>query len=252
MILWEGCKMILNKDKRSLILSLALGDGCISYGGGYKNGNYSSGKLSMKHGHKQKDYLQWKTDFLSKALEMDIKIYPTVSHVKALDKTYDQYQMSFTYRRMKPWKKIFYNNKIKDIPKMLKFIRHYAFAASVWLMDDGSSTMNKKKNGTEVFTGLILYICDQPKENCYEIAEWWKLHFNVTPTIKWQKQWYKGILKEYPKLHFSNQDSLRIWEYIRPYVLEVPSMIHKFRHLEARYNRSDLLQPQTSINLMKT
>lgn len=245
--------MILNKDKRSLILSLALGDGCISYGGGYKNGHYSSGKLSMKHGHKQKDYLEWKTKLLSTALDININIHPAKSYVKALDKEYDQYQMSFTYRRMKPWKKIFYKNNIKDIPKMLKFIRHTAFAAAVWMMDDGTSTKNKKPNGTEVFTGLVLYICDQPKESCLEIVEWWKLHFNVNPKLIWQKQTYKGVIKEFPKLHFNNQDSLIIWNYIRTYVQEIPSMVHKFRHLEARYNRSDLLQPQAlDIKLVKT
>lgn len=223
---------------------MTLGDGCISYGGGYKNGQYSSGKLSMKHGAKQKDYLEWKVKLLSQALETQINILPCVSKIKATNKSYDQYQMSYTYRRMKAWKKIFYQNNTKNIPRILKFIKQYPLAAALWLMDDGTSTRNVKPNGTEVFTGLVLYICDQPKEHCEEIAEWWKLHFNVTPKIKWQTQYYKGIRKEFPKLYFNNQDSLRIWNYIRPFVMEIPSMKHKFRHLEERFNRKDLLQPQ--------
>lgn len=241
-VLWKGYKM-LNKDKRSLILSMVLGDGCISYGGGYKNGKYSSGKLSMKHGHKQKDYLEWKTKFLEIGLNVKINIKPCLSHVKLLNKTYNQYQMSWTYKRMKAWKKILYQNSIKNIPKILKFIKHYNFAAAIWLMDDGSCTRNTKKNGTEVFTGLTLYVCDQPRDYCYEIISWWKLHFKVNPKLKWQKQYYKGIIKEYPKIYFNNLDSLKIWKEIRPFVMEIPSMKNKFRFIEARYNRSDLLQP---------
>lgn len=224
---------------------MALGDGCISFGGGYKNGKYSSGKFSMKHGWKQKDYLEWKTRLLSKVIEKEIKVYPTISKVPALNSEYQQYQMSFTYRRMKAWNKIFRKNKIKDIPKMLQFISDSELAGAIWIMDDGSCNNPKKKNGTVVFCGLVLYICDQNQENADKIVEWWKEKFEVTPKLKFQKTMYKGEIKYYPHIRFSNLDSIKIWNRISKYVEEIPSMQKKFESLKIRSERKDLVQPQT-------
>lgn len=236
---------MLNKNKRSLILSMALGDGCISYGGGYKNGNYSSGKLSIKHGAKQKDYLDWKADLLSNTLNKKINVHPTKSYVSTLNKTYDQYQLSFTYKRMRAWIKIFRKNGIKDIPKMLQFINNPELAAAMWLMDDGSCSSPKKKNGTKVFGGLILYVCDQSSENVDKIAAWWKTNFEVEPKIKFQKMLYKGDIKYFPNIRFNTQDSIKIWNKISKYVCQIPSMEAKFASVKIRAKRKDLLQPQT-------
>jgi hypothetical protein len=234
-----------NKDKRSIILSSIIGDGNIAVTNKNKKTNkHYSGMISIKHGAQQKDYLQWKAEILEKIKGVPINVLYKTSHVAALNKTYDQYGIQWVSKKFRSWHKIFYKNRIKDIPKILKFVRHPYFAAAVWLMDDGSCTRNKKKNGTEVFTGLILYICDQPIENCYKILDWWKANFNITPKLKWQKQYYKGVMKEFPKLYFSNIDSLVIWNYIRPYVVQIPSMEHKFRFIEIRSKRMDLIQPQ--------
>lgn len=236
---------MLNKDKRSIILSMVLGDGCIGTADNhYKGKTYPSGKITIKHGAKQQDYLNWKAEILSATVEKQIKVHPTKSYVKALDKSYDQFQLSWSYKPLRSWKKIFYNNNTKRIPKILKFIRHDSFAAAVWLMDDGSCTKTKKKNGTIVFTGLILYICDQFREDCEEILKWWNTTFKVNGKLKWQKQKYKGVIKEFPKIYFSNLDSLKIWEQIRPFVMQIPSMVDKFQSVENRRNRRDLAQPQ--------
>lgn len=236
---------MLNKDKRSIILSFVLGDGCIATADNhYKGKTYPSGKIVIKHGEKQKDYLLWKAEILSKVVGKEINVNSTKSFVKELNKSYDQFQLSWSYKPLRSWKKMFYINKTKRISKILKYLRHDAFAAAVWLMDDGSCTKTKKPNGTIVFTGLILYICDQFSEDCEEILKWWNERFKVNGKLKWQKQKYKNAIKYFPKIYFNNLDSLKIWEQIKPFVSQIPSMVDKFQAVEDRRNRRDLAQPQ--------
>ena len=218
-----------NKEKRSIILSCVIGDGNISEINVY-NGVNSSGSINIKHGIKQGDYLKWKAEILSKIKDKEINILDKVSYVKALDKSYDQKAIQWVSKKFRAWKRIFYHNKVKDIPKILKFIRHPYFATAVWMMDDGSCTRTTKKNGTVVFTGFVLYTCDQSEKSNEEMIDWFKIQFpGIMPKIKWTKMKYKGTIRQYPYIRFSNKDSLTIWKMIEPFVSQIPSMKEKFK-----------------------
>lgn len=232
------------KEKRSIILSCVLGDGNISEINRYNGKNYS-GAINIKHGEQQADYLKWKAEILSKIKESDIVVSDTKSRVTALNKSYNQKYISWVSKKFRAWKRIFYKNGKKDISKILKFIRHPYFAAAVWFMDDGSSTKTKKASGTEVFTGFVLYICDQDRKQMQDIVEWFEREFpTVKPKIKYIRMKYKGVNKEYPILRFSNKDSLLIWNHIKPFVEQIPSMMYKFRSI-VKYAEARIQQPQT-------
>lgn len=233
-----------NKEERSILLSLIIGDGHLGDNPNkYKKRITKMGQIIIKHGDKQKDYLLWKAEIISKLWNQPINIKPCISYVKSTNKSYQQHKIQISKKKLRAWKKIFYKNKEKQIGKILKFTRHPAFTAAVWLMDDGSATKSTKPNGTIVFCGLVLYICDQDRDNCKEIIEWWERNFNVKPKIKWQKMKYKGTIRFYPNIRFNNLDSLKIYSYIRPFIQQIPSMMEKFQYLENRFNRRDLQQP---------
>lgn len=210
---------MFNKDKRSLLLSLVLGDGCLHY---IRNNNKVYGGLTIDHGIAQADYQSWKASLVSKIFDKQVKMRPGHNG--------NSMQVSVCMKRMRAWRKFTYPNGKKSIPKILKFIRHPEFALAVWLMDDGyiePGTYNKKL----VSISTRIFVCDQNEEELLHIQEWLKTNFDISTKILFQR---KGN-KKYPFIKFYQEDSLKIWDKIRNVVLQFKSMQHKFRHIEQIY-----------------
>jgi hypothetical protein len=238
---------LMNRDKRSILLSLILGDGCLHLSSPSQHNKM--GYISIKHGYKQKDYVEWKARMVSHVLNKEIKVHSAISKVKALDKEYDQFKIQFGQKRMRSWRKFCYPNNKKSLRKILPFIRHDIFAAAVWLMDDGTVRTAPKKDTTErICVGMTLYLGDVFREEAEYAQKWFLDTFGVQTRLKWQKVKYKGSIREYPELIFHTQEALFIWSKIRNEVLAIPSMVHKFRAIEKRFHRIDLLQPQTHLD----
>ncbi len=244
----RGAKME-NKVKRSFLLSTILGDGCL-YLSGPKQKNVVA-YVSIKHGHKQKDYVEFKAKMLSIVMNKTISVRPAVSYVKALDKSYDQFVMSVGWKRMRAWRKFCYVNNIKRFSRILPFINTPVMAAALWFMDDGSLITARSNRDTDnskrVCSGLKLYLGECFREDAHEAAFWFERIFKVKPRIHWQDVKYKGTVRTYPELRFTVQDGLVIWANIRNIVMQIPSMLNKFQRLEDRRNRADLIQPQAVI-----
>lgn len=210
---------MINKDKRSLLLSLVLGDGCLHY---IKNNGKIYGGITIDHGIEQADYQSWKAKLLSDIFNKEVKVR-TGHKGKSV-------QVSVCLKRLRAWRKFTYPNNKKSIPHLLKFIRHPEFALSVWLMDDGyidPSIENKKLYSA----ALRIFSCDQTEQQLSDIQKWLKDNFEVDSKIRYQKT--KG--KSYPFIKINSSDSLKIWEKIRDFVLQFKSMQYKFRHLEHIY-----------------
>jgi hypothetical protein len=237
-----------NKYKRSGLLCTILGDGCLHLAGPRQAHNYAY--ISIKHGWKQKDYVEYKAKLLSLLMDREVNVRGTKSYVKALDKTYDQYVISVGWKRLRAWRKFCYLNNIKRFSRILPFIKHPVLATALWFMDDGTvgtgpACRSDKTNKERICSGFVLYLGECFKEDAYEALYWFERNFKVKPKLRWQDVKYKGTIRTYPELRFTVADSLYIWKNIRHIVMEIPSMQHKFRRLEDRYNRADLAQPQT-------
>lgn len=237
-----------NKDKRSLLLATILGDGCLHYNGPKKTTAY----ISIKHGHMQKDYVEFKSKLLSIVTTRDVNVRGTTSYVKALDKTYAQNVISIGWKRMRAWRKFVYLQDIKRHGRILPFIKHPILASALWLMDDGTSSTgpanrSDQKNKDRVFTGFVLYLGEVFREDAYDCLHWFERTYKIKPKLRWQKVKYKGAIKTYPELRFTVADSLYIWKNIRNIVIQIPSMLKKFEKVEQRFQRTDLLQPQADL-----
>lgn len=211
---------MLRKDKRSLLLCLVLGDGCLFVSRGY-------GGLTIDHGITQADYQKWKAQLISSILNRDVKVR-TGHNGKSV-------QISASWKRFKAWKKFCYPLNKKSIPKILKFIKHPELALSVLLMDDGyvEPSMSKLKDGTSKNYGarFRIFLCDQTLEELEQFNNWLKTNFNISSKVHYQKT--RG--KSYPFLKINQADSLVIWKQIREFVLQFKSMQYKFRHIENLY-----------------
>lgn len=236
---------MLNKDKRSILLSLILGDGCLHRSGPAQRNKM--GYISIKHGHKQKAYVEFKANLISTILQREVKVHPAKSQVKALNKTYEQYKLQVGMTRMRSWRKFCYPNNKKSFSKILPFIRHPALALALWIMDDGTGSTSGNKNDPNgrVCGGLTLFLGECYQEDAKFAQDWIHKNFNVIPKLRWQAVKYKGTIRYYPELKFNVQQAIAIYNAIKPVCDLVPSMYYKFRLLEERANRTDLLQPQT-------
>lgn len=207
-----------NKDKRSLILLLALADGCLHY---IKSNGKLYGGITIDHGIEQADYQKWKAELLSKIANKDVVVRS--GHKGG------SVQVSLCMKRIRAWRKFTYPNGKKSIPKLLKFIRHIELALSVMIMDDGYVEINGNKNGAK----FRLFLCDQTNEELQLIIKWFQDNFKVLPTIKYQNN--NKTKKIYPYLKLNSEDTLIIWKIIRDFVLTFKSMRHKFRNVEKSY-----------------
>lgn len=221
---------LLNKDKRSLILSLVLGDGSL---GVYKvtSGNGYYGKLSIDHGLEQADYQAWKAKLLSDIFERDVKVR-TGHKGKSV-------QVAISDRRFKAWHSFCYPNNKKDLSKILPFIKHPEMALAIWLMDDGyvESSFSKLKSGDKVNYGarFRIFTCDQTLETQDKIIKWFETIFQITPKIKFSFK--KSANRHYPFIKINQKDSLILWTKIREFILQFKSMRYKFRYMEDIYQK---------------
>lgn len=213
---------MLNKDKRSFVFSMLLGDGCLCI-----NKQQNTGMFVMEHGVKQADYVAWKAELL-KTLSYGTVYHHPVKQGRAV-------RVAFQNKKFRVWKSFAYHTGKKDTGRILKYIRHPELAAAIWLMDDGYVEPNH--GGAAAFR---LFTCEVPVAKQQEIIDWWQTHFGVTPSIKFQKRGkhhYKPEGEPFPFLRFLAADSLKVWTVIRSFVLQHESMKHKFRYIEAYYQR---------------
>jgi hypothetical protein len=207
---------MLNKDKRSIVMSLLLGDGCL----------HKSGSFSADHGLAQADYVSWKAQLLTEVFEREIRQRSGHQGKSTQVQAYD--------RRLRSWHKFIYRGGKKSISKILRFITHPEFAIALWLMDDGyvEPSFSKLADGTKKNYGarFRLFTCDQSLEEQSKIIDWFSEKFQVIPKVHYQHD--KRTDKTYPFLKINGNDSLKLWGLIRDWVLVFKSMQYKFRFIE--------------------
>jgi hypothetical protein len=210
-----------------MILSLTLGDGCLHY---IRNNGKTYGGLTIEHGIAQRDYQEWKAKLLSNLTGRNVKARIS-KHGKAI-------QLSVCMKRFRAWRKWLYPNGKKDVARILKYIENPWFAVAVWLMDDGycSPSISKLATGEKKLYGarFRIFSMETPVNEQPLLIKWLEDNLGVTATVGFQKRSYRDD-EGHPFLKFGIKDTLIIWEKIRDFVLTIPSMRHKFRHVEITY-----------------
>lgn len=225
-----------NRDKRSLLLSMLLGDGCL-----HLTSNRRSGSITIDHGLEQSDYITWKAKIVSELTGRDVKIR-TGHKGKSV-------QFSVTFKKFQAWRKFCYPNDKKALNRILPFIHHPEFAIAIWLMDDGyvEPSISKLADGSKKNYGarFRIFTESQPIQDHDSFINWFEKNLGVKPKISYYT--CKKRNKKLPFLKFTQEDSLKIWKTIREVVLGLKSMRYKFRYIEDVYQYK-LLQRVPSEN----
>lgn len=219
-----------NRDKRSLVFSLALGDGCLHY-----IAKKSTGGITIAHAENQADWISWKAKLLGQIFDREVSIRTMKKNEFDGYKSQNQYQVSVCNKKLRVWRKFTYPNGVKSIPALLSYITTPELALAIWLADDGYIEPSLDRRYPDKCYGAVIRIftCDQTMEQHEQIITWFQNTFGITPKVKFNKNSKKG--KSYPFLKFNTPDSLLLWEKIRDFLLQFESMKHKFRYMEKRF-----------------
>lgn len=206
-------KTKITKESRNLLIGMLLGDGTI------QNNNV----FKIAHCEQQKDYLEWKIKQLNSAgiRNSGLKTY-TSSNGYNIGKTVFYTRLNII-PFIKVLKRVFYKQtKIIGNRKLLN--RLDAKGVAIWYMDDGHINIRRDKDGRPMGFYIKIATC-LPKEELQIIIDYFKEVWNVNFYM-----FHEGKKEDSYSLCCGTKEGLKFIEIVKPYVSQVPSMIHKITY----------------------
>ena len=205
-------KTKFNKKSRNLLIGLLIGDGTISNNNVFK----------IAHCEAQKDYLEWKINQLKSCgiRNNGIKSYIKTKGFNIGVPVY--YTQLNTIPFIKVLRRVFYKGK-KIIGNRKLLNRLSAKEIAIWYMDDGHINIRKDK---ERPCGFYIKISTcEPKQEVQTIIDYFKEQWNINFYM-----YHEGKKEDSYSLCCGTKEGLKFIDIIKPYVLQVPSMIHKITY----------------------
>ena len=213
-------KTKITKESRNLLIGMLLGDGTIS-------NNYV---FKLAHAESKKDYLEWKIKQLN---DCGIRNNGIKSYIKT--RGYNTgvpvyYTQLNTIPFIKVLRRVCYKNK-KIIGNRKLLNRLSAREIAIWYMDDGHINIRMDK-GRPCGFYIRISTCE-PKEEVQTIINYFKEVWNINFYM-----FHEGKKEDSYSLCCGTREGLKFIELVKPYVLEVPSMIHKITYDLTQRRRS--------------
>ena len=205
-------KTKFNKESRNLLIGLLIGDGTISNNNVFK----------IAHCEAQKDYLEWKINQLKSCgiRNNGIKSYIKTKGFNIGVPVY--YTQLNTIPFIKVLRRVFYKGK-KIIGNRKLLNRLSAKEIAIWYMDDGHINIRKDK-GRPCGFYIKISTCE-PKQEVQIIIDYFKEQWNINFYM-----YHEGKKEDSYSLCCGTKEGLKFIDIIKPYVLQVPSMIHKITY----------------------
>ena len=206
-------KSKITKESRNLLIGMLLGDGTISNNNVFK----------IAHSESQKDYLEWKVKQLKEAgiRNNGIKSYIKIKGYKTGVPVY--YTQLNIIPFIKVLRKVFYKEKkILGNRKLLN--RLDAKGIAIWYMDDGHINIRKTKDGRPMGFYIKISTCE-PKQEVQTIIDFFKEQWNINFYM-----FHEGKKEDSYSLCCGTKEGLKFIDIVKPYVSQVPSMVHKITY----------------------
>ena len=206
-------KSKITKESRNLLIGMLLGDGTISNNNVFK----------IAHSESQKDYLEWKIKQLKEA---GIRNNGVKSYIKTKGYTIGvpvYYTQLNTIPFIKVLRKVFYKEKkILGNRKLLN--RLDAKGIAIWYMDDGHINIRKTKDGRPMGFYIKISTCE-PKQEVQTIIDFFKEQWDINFYM-----FHEGKKEDSYSLCCGTKEGLKFIDIVKPYVSQVPSMVHKITY----------------------
>ena len=205
-------KSKITKESRNLLIGMLLGDGTISNNNVFK----------IAHSESQKDYLEWKVKQLKEAgiRNNGIKSYIKIKGYNVGVPVY--YTQLNIIPFIKVLRKIVYKNK-KVLGNRKLLNRLDAKGIAIWYMDDGHINIRKDK-GRPCGFYIKISTCE-PKQEVQTIIDFFKEQWNINFYM-----FHEGKKEDSYSLCCGTKEGLKFIDIVKPYVSQVPSMIHKITY----------------------
>ena len=205
-------KTKITKESRNLLIALLLGDGTISNNNVFK----------LSHCEKQRDYLEWKIEQLKNAglRNNGLKEYISVKGYNIGKKVY--YTQLNVIPFIKVLRRVFYK-PYKKLGNRKLLNRLDAKGIAIWYMDDGH--INYRKTNGKVHGFYIKIATCIPKEELQIIIDYFKEVWDIEFYM-----FHEGKKENSYSLCCGTKEGLKFIYLVKPYVLQVPSMIHKIQY----------------------
>ena len=206
-------KTKITKNSRNLLIAMLLGDGTVQ----------SNNVFKIARSEKQKDYLEWQIKQLNDSgiRNNGIKEYIcNCGYNKGSKVVYTQLNI---IPFIKVLRRVFYK-PTKKIGNRKLLNRLDAKGISIWYMDDGHINIRKNKNGNPIGFYIKISTC-LPKDELQIIIDYfkeaWDIHFYM---------FHEGRKKDSYSLCCGTKEGIKFIDIVKPYVSQVPSMIHKITY----------------------
>lgn len=205
-------KTKFNKESRNLLIGLLIGDGTISNNNVFK----------IAHCEAQKDYLEWKINQLKSCgiRNNGIKSYIKTKGFNIGVPVY--YTQLNAIPFIKVLRRVFYKGK-KIIGNRKLLNRLSAKEIAIWYMDDGHINIRKDK-GRPCGFYIKISTCE-PKQEVQTIIDFFKEQWNINFYM-----FHEGKKENSYSLCCGTKEGLKFIDIVKPYVSQVPSMIHKITY----------------------
>lgn len=206
-------KTKVTKESRNLLIAMLLGDGTISNNYVYK----------LAHAESQLDYLQWKIKQLNNAAIRNngVKSYMKTKGYNVGATVY--YTQLNIIPFIKVLRRVFYKPiKILGNRKLLN--RLDSKGVAIWYMDDGHINIRRDKDGRPMGFYIKITTC-LPREQVQTIIDYFKEVWNINFYM-----FHEGRKEDSYSLCCGTKEGLKFIDIVKPYVSQVPSMIHKITY----------------------
>lgn len=205
-------KTKITKESRNLLIGLLLGDGTISNNNVFK----------LSHCERQLDYLEWKIKQLNNSglRNNGVKEYISTKGFNKGNKVY--YTQLNIIPFIKVLRRVMYKpTKILGNRKLLN--RLSAREIAIWYMDDGC--INYRKTNNKIHGFYIRIATCIPKEELQIVIDYFKEVWNIQFYM-----FHEGRKENSYSLCCGTKEGIKFINIVKPYVEQVPSMIHKIEY----------------------
>lgn len=205
-------KTKFTKESRNLLIGLLLGDGTISNNNVFK----------LSHCEAQRDFLEWKIQQLN---EMAIRNNGIKSYTSTCGYNTGK-TVLYTQLNIIPFikvlRKVVYQKGKKTFTRKL-LNRLDARGIAIWYMDDGHINIRKVK-GRPCGFYIKISTCE-PKEEVQTIIDYFKEVWDINFYM-----FHEGKQLNSYSLCCGTKEGLKFITLVKPYVEQVPSMLHKIQY----------------------
>ena len=215
--------------KRSFLIGMILGDA--------HTRRCAKHKLTVEwfisHCEKYSDLVEWKRDELVKLFG----IRKPIIHIYRNGRKEERFKRSMFFftagKRLRIVSSWFKKNNRKFITPKIRFMDHPVGLAML-LCDDGSVRKRKKIHKD----GSIYYLkpCFTIATHSFSLEEVKRLltHissvFGVDGIVNPERRWKGGRRKEYDRINFNVENSMKLWHLVLPYIPQISSINTKFSY----------------------